>query len=130
MECFARITPFRDLNTARKKAGRPSQTAGFVASFSLILHIGHQGDMASPLHCNSQCPLMLCAVPGDTAGKNLTPLGNIPLKLICILVINCVVLAAEYTDFLPPADTTLFPHGTIGFFCLIVSHLNASYHTC
>ena len=67
--------------------------------------------MARPLDSHSQRSLVLCAVAGDTAGKNLASLGNVSLQLIGILVIDYIILAAEYAHFLSSADTTLFLMG-------------------
>ena len=83
--------------------------------------------MTGPLDGHCQCPLMLCAVPCDAAGKNLASLGNVSLQLVGILVVNHIVLAAEYADLSLPADAALLPYRGIGFLTLIKSHFTASY---
>ena len=45
----------------------------------LILYIGHQSNVAGSLDRYRQRSLVLCTITGDTTGKNLAPLGNVPL---------------------------------------------------
>ena len=61
--------------------------------------------MAGALDCRSQLSLMLGAVAGDSSGKDLAALGDISLKLVHVLVIDLIVLAAENADFLPSVES-------------------------
>ena len=83
--------------------------------------------MTSSLDCYSQSALMLSAVAGDTTRKDLTSLGNVSLQLIGILVIDYIILTAEYANFLSSADAAFLSHRSIGSICLVKSHFSASY---
>lgn len=75
--------------------------------------------MARPLDGGSQRPLVLRAVAGDTAGKDLASLGHISLELVGILVINHIILAAEHAYFSLSADAALFLTGESDFSALL-----------
>ena len=85
--------------------------------------------MTCSLNRCRQRSLMLCTVAGNTTGKNLPSLRYVSFQLVGILVIDYVILAAEYTNLPFPADSTPLSHRAVGFLCLIISHVNASYHT-
>ncbi len=77
--------------------------------------------MTCPLDGRGQRSLVLSAVAGDAAGKNLASLGYISLQLVGILVIDHIILAAEYTHLSLSADAALLSHWRIRFLCFIVS---------
>lgn len=52
--------------------------------------------------------LVLRAVSCDSSGKNLTSLGDISAQLVAVLVIDYIIFAAEYADFLSSAHASLF----------------------
>ena len=85
--------------------------------------------MTSSLNSYGQCSLMLCAIAGDTTRKDLASLRHVSLQLVGILVINYIILTAEYTNFLSSAKSAFFSHRRIGFLSLIKSHFGASYLT-
>lgn len=64
--------------------------------------------MSCALDRNRKRSLVLRAVSGDSSGKDLSSLGNISAKLIAVLVIDYIIFAAEYTDFLSSAHPPLF----------------------
>ena len=62
--------------------------------------------MASSLDCCCQLSLMLCAVSCDSSRKDLATLGDISLKLLDILVADCVILVAtEYANLSSSAES-------------------------
>ena len=68
--------------------------------------------MAGSLDRDSECSLMLCAVSGDAARKDLASLRDILLQLCYILVIDLVILfPAEYADFLPSVHRSAASRG-------------------
>ena len=80
--------------------------------------------MSCSLDRNRQRALMLCAVAGDAARKDLAALGDISLKLVDILVADLAVLATEYADFLSSAESAGFSsESAFAAFCIsLISH--------
>ena len=52
--------------------------------------------------------LVLRAVSGDSSGKDLTSLRDVSAQLVAVLVVDYIILAAEYADFLSSAHPSLF----------------------
>ena len=75
---------------------------------------------------NGQCSLVLCAVTGDSARKDLSSLGHVSLQFVGVLVIDYVIFTTEYAYFLSSANSAFSSHWRIGFVCLIKSHVSAS----
>ena len=87
-----------------------------------ILDVRHQGHVAGSLDRDSQSSLMLRAVAGDAARKDLASLGDILLQLRGILVIDLIVLlAAEHADLLASVHGSAAASRSIA---LIKRHLN------
>ena len=78
--------------------------------------------MAGSLDRDGQSSLMLRAVAGDAARKDLASLGDKLLQLRGVLVIDLIVLfAAEHADLLAPVHG---PAAASRSFALIKRHLN------
>lgn len=80
--------------------------------------------MTGTLHGKGKRTLMLCAVAGDAARKDLAALGDVSLKLVDILVADLAVLAAEHADFLSSAESALLSSKSAftAFAISLVSH--------
>ena len=73
----------------------------------LVLYIRHQCQMSCTLDRHCERSLVLRAVSGDPSGKNLTSLGDVSPELIAVLVIDHIILTAEYTNLLSSAHASL-----------------------
>lgn len=93
-----------------------------IFACGLILNVRHNSELTSTLDSYGELSLMLCAVTGNAAGKNLSSLGNELLKLCCILIINNVVLTTENANLLTSADSALSLSGAFGTLCLYDCH--------
>ena len=90
-----------------------------------VLDIRHERHMAGSLDRDGQGSLMLRAVAGNAARKDLASLGDILLQLRGILVIKLIVLlAAEHTNLLASVHRPAAASRSIG---LIKRHLNPPY---
>ena len=72
-----------------------------------ILYIRKDRKVTSTLDSQCNGTLMLSAVAGDSSRKDLAALRDISLKLVYVLVADLAVLAAEYADFLSPAEAVV-----------------------
>ena len=92
------------------------QLPDYHTEFRSVLHVGHKRDLACSLDCDCQSSLMLCAVAGNSSGKDLASLRNILLQLRYILVIDLVVLfSTEHADFFPSVYRSA--SGSIALIC-------------
>ena len=81
--------------------------------------------MTCSLDRGSQRSLMCSASTGDPSGKDLSALRHILAKLCSVLIIDRVVLAAEYADFLFSMEAASFSERRV--FSLGISHFNLLY---
>ncbi len=88
----------------------------------LILNVRHDCELTSSLNSNGKLSLMLSAVTGNAAGKDLSSLGNELLQLSCVLVIDNVVFTTENANLLTSADAAFSLSGAFGTLGLIECH--------
>jgi hypothetical protein len=78
----------------------------------LVLRVGHQSHVAGPLDGYGKRSLVLGAIAGYAAGKDLSALRNVPAAVLAdILVIDHVdLVGAESADSLFPAASSFLNH--------------------
>lgn len=99
----------------------------YIAEYliGLVLDVRHKGHVAGSLDRDGQSSLMLRAVAGDAARKDLASLGDKLLQLRSILVIDLIVLfAAEHAYLLASVHRSAAASRS---FTLIKRHLNPPY---
>jgi hypothetical protein len=74
-----------------------------------------QGDITSPLDRLGNLALMACAVSGDAAGNNFTPLGNEVAKIAHFLIIDLHRLVSAEAAAFAPGKATAGGSGPGGF---------------
>ena len=81
--------------------------------------------MTGSLDRSGQRSLVSCACAGDPSGKDLAALRHILAKLRGVLIIDRIVLAAKYADFLFSMEAASFSERRV--FSLGISHFNLLY---
>jgi hypothetical protein len=85
------------------------------------LGIRHKSQMTGSLDRSGQRSLMSRAGTGDPSGKDLAALRHILAKLRDVFVIDRIVFAAKYTDFLFSMEAASFSERRV--FSLGISHI-------
>jgi len=86
------------------------------------LCVRHQSHVAGSLDRAGQGSLVCCAGTGDSAGQDLSALGDVLAKFGYILIVDCVVLAAEHADFSFSVETASFSERRIRTILSVKSH--------
>jgi hypothetical protein len=94
----------------------------FKCPQELVLNVRHDSELTSSLNSYGKLSLVLSAVTGDAAGKDLSSLGNELLKLCSIFIIDNVVFTTENANLLTSTDAAFSLSGAIGTLGLIECH--------